>query len=43
MGADLVPVDRTRVAKFVQDHGGDRVLRLDEINVDVLRSITTKG
>jgi hypothetical protein len=31
MGPDLVPVEPSRVTKFIQDHGADRALRLDEI------------
>jgi hypothetical protein len=29
-------VDTARAAKFIQDHGADKALRLDEITVDVL-------
>lgn len=36
MGPDLVPVDPARATKFIQDHGADRALRLDEITTDVL-------
>jgi hypothetical protein len=39
MGPDLVPVDPTRVTKFIQDHGADRALRLDEITTDVLSGL----
>ena len=39
MGPDLVPVDPSRATKFIQDHGADRALRLDEINTDVLAAI----
>ena len=39
MGPDFVPVDPARVTKFIQDHGADRSLRLDEITVEVLVSI----
>lgn len=39
MGSDLVPVDPARVAKFIQDHGADRALALDEITSDVLSSM----
>lgn len=31
MGPDLVPVDPSRVSKFIQDHAADRALRLEEI------------
>lgn len=31
MGADLVPVDPSRVTKFIQDHGASRGVRLDEV------------
>ncbi len=39
MGPDLVPVDPSRVTKFIQDHGAEKALRLDEITMDVLSSI----
>ncbi len=39
MGPDLVPVDPSRATKFIQDHGADRALRLDEITTDVLGNI----
>jgi hypothetical protein len=39
MGPDLVPVDPARAAKFIQDHGADRALRLDEITPDVLNGL----
>lgn len=39
MGPDLVPVDPARATKFIQDHGADRALRLDEITTDVLGSM----
>lgn len=39
MGPDLVPVDPSRATKFIQDHGADRALRLDEITTDVLGDI----
>jgi nitrous oxide reductase accessory protein NosL len=39
MGPDLVPVDPTRATKFIQDHGADRALRLDEVTMDVLAGI----
>ena len=31
MGPDLVPVDPPRSSKFIQDHGADRALELEEI------------
>lgn len=37
MGAELVPVDPARATKFIQDHGAERALRLDEITHAVLR------
>lgn len=36
MGPDLVPVDPARVSKFIQDHGAERALRLDEVTLEVL-------
>jgi len=39
MGPDLVPVDPSRATKFIQDHGADRALRLDEVTTDVLSGI----
>lgn len=39
MGRDLVPVEPSRATKFIQDHGADRALKLDEVTMDVLRSI----
>lgn len=39
MGPDLVPVDPSRATKFIQDHGADRALRLDEVTTDVLGSM----
>lgn len=39
MGPDLVPVDPSRATKFIQDHGADRALRLDEVTTDVLNNI----
>lgn len=36
MGPDFVPVDPSRVSKFIQDHAGERALRLDEITLQVL-------
>lgn len=42
MGPDLVPVDPARSSKFIQDHGADRALRLDEITSQVLSGIGGK-
>lgn len=39
MGPDLVPVDPSRATKFIQDHGGDRALRVEEITADVLAAM----
>lgn len=39
MGPDLVPVDPARATKFIQDHGANRALRLDELTLDVLRTL----
>ncbi len=39
MGPDLVPVDPARTTKFIQDHGAERALRLEEITADVLRTL----
>lgn len=36
MGPDLVPVEPALVSKFIQDHGADRALRLDEVTLEVL-------
>ena len=42
MGPDLVPVDPARVSKFIQDHAGQRALRLEEVTLDVLASASPK-
>jgi hypothetical protein len=39
MGPDLVPVDPPRSSKFIQDHGADRALALDEITAPLLAGI----
>lgn len=39
MGADLIPVDESAVARFRTDHSGSRALRYDEINAQVLREL----
>ena len=36
MGPDLVPVEPALVSKFIQDHGAERALRLDEVTLDTL-------
>jgi len=36
MGPDLVPVDTSRVTKFIQDHNADRALALDEVTLEIL-------
>jgi hypothetical protein len=42
MGADLVPVAPKNVTKFIQDHAAERALRLDEVTLDVLRSVGSR-
>jgi nitrous oxide reductase accessory protein NosL len=37
MGAELVPVDAARVAKFEKDHGGTRALALADIDERALQ------
>jgi hypothetical protein len=37
MGAELVPVDESRVAKFEKDHGGTRALALADIDEKALQ------
>ena len=37
MGAELVPVDAARVAKFEKDHGGTRALALADIDEKALQ------
>lgn len=39
MGPDLVPVDPSRVSKFMQDHAGRRVLDLEEISLSELGNL----
>jgi hypothetical protein len=36
MGPDFVPVEPSRVSKFIQDHGADRAYALEEISAEVL-------
>ena len=42
MGPDLVPVDAARVSKFIQDHGAERALRVDEVTSEIIASIGQK-
>ena len=42
MGPDLVPVDPPRSSKFIQDHGAERALKLEEITPQVLASVGAK-
>lgn len=37
MGPDFVPVEPSRVSKFIQDHGADRAYTLEEITSEVLQ------
>lgn len=39
MGPDLVPVDPARASKFIQDHGAERSLRVDEVTAEALASL----
>lgn len=39
MGPDLVAVEPSRVTKFIQDHGAERAVSLDEITLELLKSI----
>ncbi len=39
MGPDLVPVDPSHVAKFIQDHGADRALKLEEVTAAALADL----
>jgi hypothetical protein len=39
MGPDLVPVEPSRASKFIQDHGAERALTLDEVTADVLANL----
>ncbi len=38
MGPDFVPVDPARASKFIQDHGGERALKLEELDAAFLRA-----
>jgi copper chaperone NosL len=42
MGPDIVPVDPPRSSKFIQDHGADRALRLEEVTSQILSGIGSK-
>jgi copper chaperone NosL len=42
MGPDLVPVERGRAMKFVQDHGADRAYAADEVTLALLDAMTTQ-
>lgn len=42
MGPDIVPVDPPRSSKFIQDHGADRALRLEEVTPQILSAIGSK-
>jgi hypothetical protein len=42
MGPDLVPVDPARVGKFLQDHGAERALRVEEVTLEVIGSVGQK-
>ena len=42
MGPDLVPVDPPRASKFIQDHGAERALKLDEVTTEILAGIGGK-
>jgi len=42
MGSDLVPVDPPRASKFIQDHGAERALKLDEVTTEILAGIGGK-
>jgi copper chaperone NosL len=42
MGPDIVPVDPARSSKFIQDHGADRALLLEEVTSQILSSIGSK-
>lgn len=39
MGADAVPVDPARAAKFTTDHHAERMLKVAELTKDVLESL----
>lgn len=39
MGPDLVPVDPERATKFMQDHAGERALKLEEITEATLAAL----
>jgi copper chaperone NosL len=39
MGPDLVPVDPSRVTKYIQDHSADRAYMLSEITPEILKKL----
>lgn len=39
MGPDLVPIEPARATKFIQDHGADKALRLDEVTREVIEAL----
>lgn len=39
MGPDLVPIDPAQASKFIQDHGADRALRLEEVTLEALSQL----
>lgn len=39
MGPDLVPVEPPKVTKFLQDHGAERALKVDEVTEATLASL----
>lgn len=38
MGPDFVPVDPARASKFIQDHGAERALKLEEVDAAFLKA-----
>lgn len=38
MGPDFVPVDAARAAKFIQDHGAEKALTLEEVDAAFLKA-----
>jgi hypothetical protein len=39
MGADLVPVDRSRAQQFAREHTGTRPLAMAEISLELLKEL----
>ncbi len=39
MGPDLVPVEPSKADKFIQDHGAEKALRVEEVTADVLSAL----